>query len=656
LYNLAVLISGSGTNLQAIIDAVENGDIPDAKVALVISDRSGAYGLERAEKHGIANMEIDKNEILKLLDTLKAYKTDGIVLAGYLSIVPMEIIAAYSGKIINIHPALLPMFGGMGYYGIKVHQAVLASGVRYTGATAHIVDGGVDTGAVLVQGLVPVLPDDTAENLQQRVLKTEHGVLVHAVKALVEGTAEELIKKPKILSGDYADMQSTDRDGADNQKAEQSRTDQYGACSSTQPRKKKILIIGSGGREHAIGWKLKQNPYVTLCFAPGNGGTAEIGDNINIKVDEINNLANFARAYRIDLTIVGPELPLTLGVADEFNRHGLRIFGPGADGAMLEGSKAFAKQFMNKYGIPTAQYDTVLNLDDGLKLLERRSYPLVVKADGLAAGKGVIICADKAEAEAALKDMLETGVFGTAGSKVVIEEFLTGREVSLLCFTDSKTILPMETASDYKRALDRDAGANTGGMGSISPSPFYTPGMGEDIARRTLEGIKAEGFDYRGVIYIGLILTPGGPKVLEYNARFGDPETQALLPRLESDLNEVIEAVIDKRLSGCELRWKKERAVSVVMTSEGYPGAYSTGFPIEIPTEIPQAAGTDTGSGTVFHAGTKITAGKTVTDGGRVLAVTALGESFDEARRAVYKEVDKIKYKGRTYRSDIGLL
>ena len=407
----------------------------------------------------------------------------------------------------------------------------------------------------------------------------------------------------------------------------------------------KILIIGSGGREHAIGWKLKQNPDVELYFAPGNGGTAEIGENIDIGVDEIQKLANYAGERKIDITVVGPELPLSLGVVDEFHRRGYKIFGPDAKAAKLESSKAYAKGFMKKHEIPTARYDMVSNLDEGLQLLEKYSYPLVVKADGLAAGKGVLICANKDEAENALKDILEAGIFGAAGSTVVIEEFLTGKEVSLLCFTDGETIIPLETASDYKRALDNDLGANTGGMGSISPSPYYKPGLGDDIALKTLKGIKSEGFDYRGVIYIGLILTSDGPKVLEYNARFGDPEIEALLPRLETDLVEIIEAVINKRLSEVTLKWSDKKAVSVVMTSGGYPGAYKTGHPINLPQTY----------STVFHAGTSIINKKLSTGGGRVLVVTALGKSFENARQLAYDDIKMITFQECTYRSDIGL-
>ena len=608
LFNIAVLISGSGTNLQAVIDATENRTIPNATVALVVSNHEGVFGLERAKKHGIENMVISKNEPEKLLDTLIKRNINGIVLAGYLSILPPEIINAYAGRIINIHPALLPDFGGMGFYGINVHKAVLKSGVKITGATAHIVDTGVDTGAILVQGEVPVIPEDTPESLQKRVLITEHKVLIKAVKALADGETTDLSKNPIMLSP------------------------------------KKILVVGNGGREHAIGIKLAQNPEAELYFAPGNGGTASIGENINIQVDEIHKLADFAVENNVYLTVVGPELPLTLGITDTFRERGLAVFGPKREGAKLEGSKAFAKKFMQKYEIPTAKYDIVTELTEGKKILERYSFPVVIKADGLSAGKGVLICANMDEAELTLKDMLETGTFGEAGRTIIIEEFLTGKEVSLLCFTDGVTILPMETASDYKRAQDGDKGLNTGGMGSISPSPYYVDAIADDIVRKTLYGIIAEGFDYRGVIYIGLILTPTGPKVLEYNARFGDPETQALLPRLDYDLLKLMDAIADKRLSKCKPTWKKEQAVCVVLTSKGYPGKYDTGFEISIPDGL---------QSTVVHAGTTLKGSKPVTNGGRVLTVTALGTSLDQAREKVYEDIEKINFKGKTFRTDI---
>ena len=407
-----------------------------------------------------------------------------------------------------------------------------------------------------------------------------------------------------------------------------------------------VLVIGSGGREHAIGWKLKQNLDVNLFFAPGNGGTASIGENADINISDISKLVSFAKEKQIDLTVVGPELPLTLGIVDEFTKNGLKIFGPGKEAAKLEGSKAFAKSFMKKYSIPTAKYNAVTSMDEGRKILEQSSFPLVVKANGLAAGRGVVICFDKETAEDALTDMLETGVFGSAGNLVVIEEYLVGKEVSLLCFTDGETIVPMETASDYKRAFDDDKGANTGGMGSISPSPYYKIGLGDEIAQKTLEGIKAEGFDYRGVIYIGLILTKEGPKVLEYNVRFGDPETQALLPRLNSDLTEIMLAVVNKKLSDCKIEWNSKKAVCVVLASEGYPGLYETGCMIDIPKT----------EGIIFHAGTKKdeTSNCIVTAGGRVLTVTALDNNFDEARKIVYSDIEKIDFQGKAYRTDIG--
>ncbi|MCL2819985.1 MAG: phosphoribosylamine--glycine ligase [Oscillospiraceae bacterium] len=412
----------------------------------------------------------------------------------------------------------------------------------------------------------------------------------------------------------------------------------------------KILIVGSGGREHAIGWKLKQNPVVNLFFAPGNGGTEEIGENIPINVDEVNKLADYAERTGIDITVVGPELPLTLGITDEFNKRNLKIFGPCAEAAKLEGSKAFAKQFMKKHSIPTANYNVITNMEEGEKLIANSSFPVVVKANGLAAGKGVVICMDREEAITALKNMLVTGIFGEAGNLVVIEEYLIGKEVSLLCFTDGEAIIPMETASDYKRALDNDMGANTGGMGSISPSPYYTPGLGDEIANKTLDGIKSEGFGYCGVIYIGLILTDNGPKVLEYNVRFGDPETEALLPRLESDLCQIMMAVTDKKLSGCKINWSDQKAVCVVLASEGYPGEYETGFEVDIPKT----------KSFVFHAGTVAEEQpgeqslQLVTDGGRVLAVTALGSNFEDARKVVYDDISKIQFEGKKYRTDIG--
>ncbi|MDR1066449.1 MAG: phosphoribosylamine--glycine ligase [Clostridiales bacterium] len=408
-----------------------------------------------------------------------------------------------------------------------------------------------------------------------------------------------------------------------------------------------VLIIGGGGREHAIGWKIKRSPSLDkLFFAPGNAGTAEIGENIAIKTDDFAALAGFAKDNRIGVTIVGPEAPLQAGIVDYFKRNGLRVFGPSKAGAALEGSKSFAKTFMKKYDVPTANYKTFDSQSDALDALNSMQYPIVVKADGLAAGKGVIICASKSEAEKAIGAIMGDRAFGAAGDTIVIEEFLEGPEASVLCFTDGETLVPMESAGDYKRAFDHDKGLNTGGMGSVSPAFGYTPDMAREIADKTLKGLKAEGFDYRGIIYIGLKLTSDGPKVLEYNVRFGDPETQALLPRLDSDLLEIINAVTDGELNGANIKWKKEKAVSVVMASGGYPETFNAGYVIK---------GVPKNDVAVFHAGTALSEGKVVTNGGRVLAVTALGADMDSAREKAYEAVKKITFKDSHYRNDIGL-
>lgn len=410
----------------------------------------------------------------------------------------------------------------------------------------------------------------------------------------------------------------------------------------------KILVVGNGGREHALGWKIAQSPLVKeIFFAPGNGGTAELGTNISIQPDDICGLKTFAKENQIDLTVVGPELPLSLGIVDEFKSEGLAAFGPDKSGARLESSKQFSKAFMEKYNIPTAGYESFADYSEASAYIKTAKYPLVIKADGLAAGKGVIICSDSAEAEKALKSIMVDGAFGNNNTGVVIEEFLQGKEVSLLCFTDSNTIVPMESASDYKRAYDGDKGPNTGGMGSISPSPYYESGSCDYIANRTLEGIKAEGMDVKGVVYIGLMLTTDGPKVLEYNMRFGDPETQALLTKLDSDLIEIIIAIMSGKLNEVAIKWNNQKAVTVIMASKGYPGGYETGYPIQLADESDDVV--------VFHSATKFEEGRLLSNGGRVLAVTALGEDMQSAREKVYAYLDKTTFENGFYRKDIGV-
>lgn len=413
----------------------------------------------------------------------------------------------------------------------------------------------------------------------------------------------------------------------------------------------KVLVVGSGGREHAIIWKLAQSPKVTKLYcAPGNGGIAELAECVNIKATDIPAMVRFAVENDIDLTVVAPDDPLAMGMVNALEKAGRRAFGPTAEAALIEASKSYSKQLMKKYGIPTADFNVFDNEEEAIKYLEQADYPIVVKADGLALGKGVIIAEEKAQAVEAVRSMISGGKFGKAGSRVVIEEYMTGPEVSVLCFTDGKTIVPMVSSQDHKRALDNDKGLNTGGMGTFSPSMHYTKEheafVREHILQATVDAMNSEVRPFKGVLYFGLMLTPKGVKVLEYNARFGDPETQVVLPRLQSDLYEIFEAVIDGRLAQTEIKWNDKAAVCVVMASGGYPQSYETGFEISgLPVE----------DALVFHAGTKLVEGKLVTAGGRVLGVTALGEDIGQAREKAYAAVNKIHFKNAHYRRDIGI-
>jgi phosphoribosylamine--glycine ligase len=413
----------------------------------------------------------------------------------------------------------------------------------------------------------------------------------------------------------------------------------------------RILVIGSGGREHAIVWKLAQSEKTEKIFCiPGNGGIEQLAQCIPGDIEDIEYLVNFAKENNIDFTMVGPELPLTLGIVDAFQKEGLKIFGPTKEAAQLEGSKAFSKAFMEKHDIPTAKYVDCKDKQQALLALKNFSYPLVIKADGLAAGKGVIIAQEEKEARECISEMMIDGVFGEAGKRIIIEEFLEGREISLLVFLDSKSFVPMITAQDYKRALDKDQGLNTGGMGAISPSPIYNEELHqkvlEEIIKPTFKGIKNDNLEYRGVLYFGLMITKEGPKVLEYNVRFGDPETQVILPRLDSDLVDIFLDVIEDRLDQDSLRWKKDKAVTIVLTSGGYPQSYEKGKLIK---------GLEKEEGAiVFHSGTLQKEDLYYTNGGRVLTVTALGSSLEEAAARAYKEILNISFDGMHFRKDIG--
>ena len=415
-----------------------------------------------------------------------------------------------------------------------------------------------------------------------------------------------------------------------------------------------ILLLGSGGREHALAKKLAESPRCgTLYIAPGNGGTLQEGVNVALAEDDPEAVAAFAREEGIGLVVIGPEAPLVAGVADAVRAAGIACFGPGAEGAQMEGSKRFSKELMERAGIPTAAYGSFTDEEAALAYVREKGAPLVVKADGLAAGKGVVVATEQEQAEEAVRECF-AGAFGDAGSTVVIEECLTGPECSLLAFTDGKTVRPMATAQDHKRALEGDRGPNTGGMGVYSPVPIVTDeelAVMKQVMVDTVAELAAEGIDYRGCLYGGFMLTPEGPKVLEFNARFGDPETQVILPRLKNDLVDVMLACAEQRLDEVELSWRDEWAVAVVLTSAGYPGSYEKG---KVITGVEDADALD--GVTVYHAGTAVTdTGELVTSGGRVLAVTALGDTFEAARDLAYAACEKIDFEGKTLRHDIGL-
>jgi len=415
----------------------------------------------------------------------------------------------------------------------------------------------------------------------------------------------------------------------------------------------KVLVIGSGGREHALVWKIAQSPKVSQIYcAPGNAGISKLAQCINIDVDSINKLVDFAQKEKIDLTVVGPELALSKGIVNEFNRKGLRIFGPSKKATEIESSKVFSKYLMKKYNIPTATYEVFQNSEKAFDYIKQQNFPLVIKADGLAAGKGVFIVKDLVQARDALDALMEEKKFGEAGRQVVIEEFLEGEEVSILAFCDGKTVVPMVSSQDHKKIFDNDRGPNTGGMGAYSPVPFCNHKSEEMVLQKILipviKGLQKEDREYKGVIYAGLVLTKEGPKVLEFNARFGDPETQAVLPRLETDLIEILLAVVEGNLSKVNIKWKDKAAVCVILASGGYPGKYQKGKVIYGFEKLENKKDI-----IVFHAGTKLQEGKIVTAGGRVLGVTAWDDTISKAKDKAYKGVEKIYFENMYYRKDI---
>ncbi|MDD4870730.1 MAG: phosphoribosylamine--glycine ligase [Kiritimatiellae bacterium] len=415
----------------------------------------------------------------------------------------------------------------------------------------------------------------------------------------------------------------------------------------------KILVIGEGGREHALAWKLSKDSCRPQVFcAPGNAGTAQVATNLAIKSDDIPNLLTWAKTNRPDLTVVGPEAPLCAGISDIFSSEGFRVFGPSKAAAQMEGSKVFSKDVMTVGGIPTATSRSFTLVEEALKYVRQQEFPLVIKAEGLAAGKGVVICTTVAEAEAAVRDMMVKKIFGWAGERILVEEFLEGEEASILALIDGKTVVMLASSQDHKRIFDDDKGPNTGGMGAYSPAPVVTddlwPVIRKEVFERTLIELGKRGITYKGVLYAGLMIGKKGIKVLEFNCRFGDPETQAILPRIDGDLVPAFQACVDGTLSEKLIKWRHEACVCVVMASGGYPGSYNKGKAIDGVSDAEAL-----GNVTVFHAGTKLDNGKVVTSGGRVLGVTALGSGLQAAVSNVYKAIEKIKFDKAHYRKDI---
>ena len=413
----------------------------------------------------------------------------------------------------------------------------------------------------------------------------------------------------------------------------------------------RILVVGGGGREHAICWKLNNESNVEKIYcAPGNAGISNVAECIDIGDSDIENLLKFAKENQIDLTIVGPEIPLVAGIVDVFEKEGLKIFGPNKECAQLEGSKAFSKDFMIRHNLPTAKYKEYTNLDEAISEIDSFGYPVVIKADGLAAGKGVVIPENREDAITTLKEMMSDKKFGNAGDKIVVEEFLNGIETSILAFVDNDTIVPMVSSKDHKKVFEGETGLNTGGMGTFSPSEIYTDELAKEVQEKildkTLEGFKKDNLNYKGILFVGLMITEDGPKILEYNVRFGDPETQSVLFRLDTDLNKIISAILDNNLKNIEINYSKEEAICVMLTSGGYPESYEKGKVISGLENLDSDI-------VVFHSGTKFDNENIVTNGGRVIGITAKGKTVKEAGEKVYENIKKINFEKMHYRKDI---
>ncbi|MCX6752171.1 MAG: phosphoribosylamine--glycine ligase [Candidatus Nomurabacteria bacterium] len=662
---LAVLISnaGTGTNLQAIIDGIEKDKIK-MEICAVVSDVSDAAGLDRARKH---NLKIEicptKEALLPLLQRLNP---DFVALAGWKQIILDEVILAFPNKILNLHPGLIPdsidgivknpdgteALWNKGKLTNKAIQNFLDKKATFAGSSIHFLTLNFDFGPVLGRTFEKIQAGDTVDSLYARLKNKEN--------ELYEEVLEKLTSP----------QPSPERRGGIN--------------------RQKILIIGSGGREHAIGWKVAQSPRAgQIFFAPGNAGTAELGTNVAIDAKDISKLLEFAKNGKINLTLALPDDPLALGIVDEFQKAGLRIWGPTKRAAQIEWSKAFSKDFMRRHNLPTAKFEIFSDFEKAKNYVKNQSLPIVIKASGLALGKGVIICETIKEANETLENILVKKIFGDAGNEVVIEEFLVGPEISIHAFSDGKDYKMFPPSQDHKKVGEGNTGPNTGGMGTISPLPFVDEKLlktiEDTIVAPTLKALAKDNAPFVGVLYPGLILTKDGPKILEYNARFGDPETQTYMRLLETDLLDIFDACIDGTLKNLEIKWRPKSACTIVLASGGYPGKYEKGKEIlgispllveegvgggdsdplsNLPlskgrgSQPPRLSGSPPSKGgedvVIFHAGTKMENKNLVTNGGRVLGVSAVGKNLQEALKKAYKAIEKISFEGMQYRKDIG--
>ncbi len=628
--SIAVLASGRGSTFEYLLNARESGFL-EADIVRLVVDREGTGAESLALDRGIPVLKLDRKagegELSRRIEEALRGRTDLLVCAGFLSILTEPLLSSFRGRIINIHPALLPDFGGKGMYGMAVHRALIASGLPFSGCSVHFVDAGVDSGAIIGRRRVPVFPSDDAASLARRVEAEEKPLLTGVINRLaaeIDGKTEgetELIR---------------------------------------------AAVIGSGGREHALCWNLlRDGACGSVCALPGNGGTATLEGCTNLPLPADNEeLISLLRKCRINLVVIGPEVPLVAGLADRLRSAGFPVFGPDAGSARLEGSKAFAKEFMKRHGVATAAYSVFdgNRYGEAVEFARSLGWQAAVKADGIAAGKGVLICGTREEVESALRSCFG-GTFGEAGHKVVIEELLEGPEISLFVLTDGVDSLLLPSARDYKRAFDGDRGGNTGGMGSIAPAPECTDAVRKaftaDILEPTLSGLRRDGLPFRGVIFFGLMLTPAGPKLLEYNVRFGDPETQSLMPLLPDSFARLLLSCAEGCLSKELCHPAPCHACSVAAVSEGYPEAPVSGRIIE---KLPPSAD-------MFHifiAGAELNGaepkgtdsgrspGKLISTGGRVLSATAWADTPEKARAASYKGMSGVFFNGMRFRRDIG--